>query len=300
MSRAGTRQLPGQGERGAPPEVTEPGANALATEGYVVVPQVLNPSEVARLRAEVHAVLDQKGKPLDGSSVLPNAAAEAPGLSWVFAHERIVDAVRTNTNLQTLVFTAEADIHRNFLLGEWHKDSGEGNLPRGYFDCDAMSADDCLVYKVALYLQDHLDGSGLTVRPGTTHQPDLAAGNEVAVPVHAGDMILFDVRITHRGTMPTKVDSAINKLQDTLKWRSFRSVSPLLRRWKYQVTNKPDRLAVYFALGAPNEKSETFAFRNMQRQLAQLHLNECRLPVELMERLSSLDIKVANLAARTE
>jgi hypothetical protein len=300
VSRAGTRQFPGKEVRCAPPGPTGARANALATDGYVVVRQVLSPTEVARLRSEVHAVLDQKGKPLDGSSVLPNAAAEAPSLSWVFAHERIVDAVRNNTNLQKLVFTAEADVHRNFLLGTWHKDSGEGNLPRGYFDCDAMSADDCLVYKVALYLQDHLDGSGLTVRPGTTHQPDLAVGDAEAVTVRAGDMILFDVRITHRGTEPTKVDSAINKLQGRLNWRSLGSVSPILRRWKYKLTNKPDRLAVYFAFGAPNERSETFAFRNMQRQLAQLNLTECRLPVELTERLSSLNIEVATLSARTE
>ena len=297
---AGTHQLLAKDERGGASGAVRPGANGLATDGYVVVRQVLNPREVARLRSEVHAVLDQKGKPLDGGSVLPNAAAQAPTLSWVFAHERVVEAVRANTDLQRLVFTAEADVHRNFLLGQWHKDSGEGNLPRGYFDCDAMSSDDCRVYKVALYLQDHVDGSGLTVRPGTTHQPDLAAGDEAAVAVHAGDMVLFDVRITHRGAVPTKVDAAVSKIQEKLKWRSLQSVSPLLRRWKYKMANKPDRLAIYFAFGAPNEKSETFACRNMQRQLAQLHLTECRLPSELLDRLSSLNVQVATLSALSE
>ena len=220
----------------------------------------------------MNLVLDQKGRSMHGSSVLPNAAAEADSLAWIFVHPAILNAVRTMTNLEKLVFTGESDVHRNFLLGVWHKDSGEGNMPNGYFDCDAMAADDCLVYKVALYLQDHVDGTGLTVRSGSTRVADLNAGDERSVAVRAGDMILFDVRITHRGSQPTKVDLAINRLGESLKWRWFEPVPPLLRRLKYKLTGRPDRLAVYFAFGASNPKKKMFARRNMRRQLQQLDL----------------------------
>jgi hypothetical protein len=273
----------------------EPDAK-LVDDGFVVLPGVLTGAEVARLRSEVNVVLDDKGITKHGSSTLPNAAAEAPTLSWIFCHDRILRLLRQKTGLDELVFTAEADIHRNFLLGIWHKDTGEAKMEGGYFGCDPTLSNECRVYKVALYLQDHTDGTGLTVRPGSTTTLSLTDGEEYGVPIRAGDAVLFDVRITHRGMMPTVGDRAITRLGDLLP-TSMRDTLPAnVRRWKYRLLRSPERLAVYFAFGAPNEMSEAFADRNMRRQLAQLGTQRFELPLELQDLYKKSNVRVANIS----
>jgi hypothetical protein len=267
----------------------------LNDDGFVVLPGVLTDSEIARLRSETQSILDKKGHAINGGTVLPNAAAEAEALSWIFCHDRILEAVRLHTGLNELVFTAEADAHRNFLVGGWHKDTGESSMKNGYFDCDWTSSSDCRVYKVALYLQDHLDGSGLTVRPGTTANQSLVDGDAYPVPVRAGDAVLFDVRITHRGNAPTSLDRAILRLGNRILPSRHLGILGKARRWKNQLRRKPDRLAIYFAFGMPNERSEIFANRNMQRQLRQSGTPRFVLPAELERRFSISGVRVVNI-----
>ena len=270
--------------------------NDLLTNGFVVFPGVLTAREISRLRAQVSNTLDEQGIDKAGGTVLPNAAAEAQEIGWIFSHPSIIARVREATGLDEMVFTMEADLHRNFLASHWHKDSGEQVMDRGYFDCDAIVSDECRVYKVALYLQDHLaDGGSLHVRPGSINTADLALGPDHPISVRAGDLLLFDVRITHRGVSPGFLDQFLLGMAKLSFPRDSAPFAARLRRRRLRLVKQPDRLAVYFAFGKPNDASYRFAKRNMKRQLTHLGRESSRLPAELIKSFNESGIKTVDL-----
>ena len=269
----------------------------LLSDGFVLVPGVLSNREVQRLRSEVNRALDTFGINKSGGTVLPNAASEAPGLAWIFSHPRVIEAVRHASDLQTMVFTMEADLHRNYIASAWHKDTGEQVIDTGYFGRDCFLNDECRVIKVALYLQDHdTDKRALHVRSGTIHTPDLESGDPTPVRANAGDMVLFDVRITHRGVQKSMLDRGLFTLGKALSPRHPEAMATRLRRRQMALAGKPARMAVYFAFGAPNENSVRFAQRNMGRQLAQLLKHASPLPESLAQAFEASAIRTVDLS----
>ena len=130
-------------------------------------------------------------------------------MGWIFHHPAILEAVRGALGDPEIVFTLEAGVQRN-LTGPWHKDTGTYVMAGGYYDCeDPFSRDDCRVLKVGVYLQPHVDGRGLRVRRGSHRLPGLEQGDEVELRTLPGDIVLFDVRITHRGQAPDLTDRTI-------------------------------------------------------------------------------------------
>ena len=268
----------------------------LASKGFVVVPQVLSTLEVATLRDQIEAVLDLQGIDKAGGTVLPNAASEAPDLAWIFCHDRIIAEVRRATGMDEMMFTMEADLHRNYLASKWHKDTGEQMMEDGYFGCDAIGSADCRVYKVALYLQDHVGDSGsLHVRPGSISTSRLDIGEVHPISVRSGDAIVFDVRITHRGVSPGALDRALLGAAKAISPHHPAPLAAKLRRKRMRIEHKPNRIAVYFAFGLPNDKSEQFARRNMQRQLSQLGKTGATLPDALIASFGDQRIKTVAL-----
>jgi hypothetical protein len=237
--------------------------------GFVVAPGLLSPVEVTALRTAADAAVERVGRPLGNGRVVPNAAVGAPELGWLFAHSTILDGARAALRSRDIVFTMEADVHRNLVNGKWHKDTGEQVLPRGYFDCDPIGRPDCRVVKVALYLQDHLDGSGLRVRVGSHRFRELDIGEESAVRTRAGDAVFFDVRATHRGVSAAPIDYVIAGGALAIPARRRGDTIDRIRRAQLRRRGRPDRIAVYFAFGVPGERTRTFTHRNLARQLAQ-------------------------------
>jgi hypothetical protein len=269
---------------------------ALKSEGFVIVPDVLTQSEVAMLRDQVNEALNTDGIHKAGGTVLPNAAAEAPSLGWIFSHPGILSAVRRATGLSEMVFTMEADLHRNYLASKWHKDTGEQMMNGGYFDCDPFESPDCRVFKVALYLQDHSAGAGsLHVRPGSITTASFDFGEDYRIPAKAGDMVLFDVRITHRGVRPSLVDRVMLGCARIFLKHSADSAAASWRRARLRLVGKPDRIAVYFAFGSPNDHSVRFAQRNMRRQLSQLGKPAIPLPSQLQSSFELANVQTVAL-----
>lgn len=266
----------------------------LERDGFTVLPGVLTGEEVWTARRQVTEVLDRRGIVKHGGTVLPNAAVEAPELAWLFGHPAVLARVKEATAVDHLVFTLEADLHRNYPASNWHKDSGEGVMPGGYFGCDAWDDPACRVYKVALYLQDHPAGSGLWIRPGSTGSADPDRGEAVPVALESGDAALFDVRISHRGVRPPLVDRVIARGGDAVGGPAARAAARL-RRLRLGLAGPGDRLAVYFALGAPNDRTETFARRNMRRQLDQLGRQPAPVPASLRQTLDAAGVTTVDL-----
>jgi hypothetical protein len=267
----------------------------LKQNGYVVVPGVLTPAEVSRLRGEVGDILDNRGISKAGGSVLPNAAVESPQLAWAFAHEQVVDAVRRATGLRDLVFTLEADLHRNYQAGAWHKDTGEHLMPGGYFGLDWLGRDDCQVYKVAIYLQDHSRGGALTVRPGTVKTRAVDEGAIEELQTAPGDIVVFDVRLSHRGVVATLGSKVLLGLAGLSGKRGAAVRWAKLRRRMNRLVGRADRIAVYFAFGLPNENTAAFARRNLGRQLQQLGKDPVPLASVVEDAFALVDVRTLEI-----
>jgi hypothetical protein len=282
-------------ERTTPPASTL--AERIERDGFAIVEGVLDPAEVAALREAVDRILDARGIAKSGGTVLPNAAVQAPEISWILTHDRILARIRDALGCPAPMFTLEADLHRNFIAGQWHKDTGEQVMEDGYFGVDAFGRQDCRVVKVGIYLQDHGDGRGLQVRPGSHRSRDIGAGPGIEVASRAGDVVLFDVRISHRGVRPRVLDaialgaSRPGRARD--RWKRMATCRRRLGAW----TGRRDRMAVYFAFGIPNEQSVAFASRNMRRQLSQLGGERVELASPLLQAFAAAGVGVADMSA---
>lgn len=238
----------------------------FAREGFVVARGVLAAPEVARLRADALRGLERGAVPFALGTTVPNAAVECPEVGWIFHHPAILELVREALGDSDILFTMEAAVQRNLTSG-WHKDTGAGHMSGGYYGCDdPFARDDCRVLKVGIYLQPHVDGRGLRVRRGSQTSPGLDDGEEVVLQTHSGDVVLFDVRLTHSGQVPERSDRAVAKVARVLPRSVRQRLVAVARRAVNRVSGRPDRLAVFFAFGPNVPATETYAIRNLARE----------------------------------
>lgn len=249
----------------------------LRTQGYATLPGLLGDDDIARLRGIVGDFFDSgRGVVFNLGKTQPNAAIEVPDLGYLYTDPRIAGFFRELFADEGALFTGHCDIHDS-IVSNWHRDTGGAGHP--YFD-EPCFTQDCRVYKMAFYLQDQRDGGGLTVVPGS-HSEDGDSGAEpVTIKSRAGDAVVFDVRINHRGRGPSMLETAIQRtarigvraltklgLRDSTagqpRWTS--SAREMLDR----ATGKRSRMSVFFTFGADNRFSHQFARTNMERQLSQ-------------------------------
>jgi hypothetical protein len=170
---------------------------AVQEVGYTVVRQALTVAEVERLRAAVETFLARPGaaRYVFGGRVNHNPFVLAPDeVAAVVGHHdlaRILKAIAGSP----IKFAKEVGLAQNMKSG-WHKDM------RGL----ATSADESEapgLFKVLLYLQDQVgrdeDDFSLRVRRGSHLIESLDEGPEEKLFTHAGDAIIMDCRLTHRG-----------------------------------------------------------------------------------------------------
>ena len=270
-------------------------SDLLDETGYAIVRGVLTPEEVGRIRSESNRVLDDRGLALAGGTVLPNAAVEAPELAWLFGHDALVRLARRALSTDDIMFTYEADLHRNYLAGAWHKDTGEQIMPGGYFGFDCFGRPDCRLVKLGIYLQEHVDGRGLRVRPGSHRSAEIEVGEVVPVELSPGDVVVFDVRISHCGARPVPADQLLRGVAKAVG-RTGRgpSADSLRRRWN-AMRHRQDRMAVFLAFGLHNDNTQAFATRNMRRQLQHLERRDLELPTELRDAYQASGVAIATI-----
>jgi hypothetical protein len=256
--------------------------------------------DIARLRAVVGDFFASGGGVVFNlGKTQPNAAIEVPGLAPLFADARVTGFFKALLGARGALFTGHCDIH-NSMVSNWHRDTGGPGHP--YFD-EPCFTDDCRVYKMAFYLQDHLDGQGLTVRPGSHLRDGAATGPEVSLKSRAGDAVVFDVRIEHRGREPNLVESGIQRGARFAKRSAARlagkAETPGQPDWTLhareamdRLTGTADRMSVFFTFGADNRFSRQFARTNMGRQLEQYDGGGIAYPAGLAENLAASDVAV--------
>jgi hypothetical protein len=272
----------------------------LEAEGYVVLPSFLEPGEIARLREIVGGFFGRgNGVTFSLGRTQPNAAMEVPELAFLFTDRRVTGFFRQLFGKGGALFTGHCDIH-NSMVSNWHRDTGGAGHP--YFE-EPCFTDECRVYKMAFYLQDHVDGQGLTVRPGSHLADGAAARKEVSLTIRAGDAVVFDVRIEHRGREPKPLERAIQRgarfAKRTAAQLSGRPETPGQPEWTFHVrealdrmTGTQDRMSVFFTFGVDNRFSRQFARANMSRQLEQYAAGRIAYPKGLPEALSAAGVSV--------
>ncbi len=274
--------------------LTEPARLRLSVteSGFAVIRDVLRRDEVEFFREVIRQRLARSGSRLGLGRTQPNASVAVPELTGIFAHPRIVAVVKGLLGDDNVVFTGHCDAHMNMLSG-WHKDSGEAF--GGYFRGDCFVAPDCRVYKIGIYLQDSDPRSALRVRPGSHRSASLDFGEMLRIDTRVGDIVVFDVRLSHAGQLPDAFEKAI-KAVNVLFTRNDRTredarIAGALKSAYWRIRGRKDRLSVFFTYGYPNAHTYDFSFFNIARQARQSQVRELRLPPELGERLRSLGVR---------
>lgn len=151
---------------------------------------------------------------------------------------------------------------------------------------------DCQVYKVAIYLQDHTNNlAGLKVKPGSHKIASTEVGEELYLKTRVGDVIIFDVRLTHSGQ------------SDILPIPWLRKPLALIRKLFGSSLDQPiksayelffgTKMSIFFTFGDSNNYTVAFAKNNMKRQLKQNQSSQVFLPSKTKEKLLAQDILLA-------
>ena len=270
---------------------------ALDDDGIFVVRNVLSEDEIGKLREILVRHLTKHGMRFSLGKTQPNAAGKVPELSFVFAHPRILRVAKQVLGETGVVFTGHCDIHMNMLSG-WHKDSGE-TVTGGYFTGPYMTSAECRVFKVAIYLQDTGRRDSFTARLGSHRETDLAVGDAISIQSRTGDIVVFDVRITHTGQLPDTFEKGLKGLSLAIN-RGYRDREDTAWVWRakalyWKLIGRRDRLSVFFTYGAPNSFTHDFAKANMSRQARQgAVIGSADLPPKLGEALEKEGVKLSD------
>lgn len=175
----------------------------LKRDGFFLIPGVLSSGEIDRLRDSALAVLRQD----ESDTMRPSLFLADPVLTGTFFSGKI-------RALLTTIFGDAGGITlypnftvRNNLYINWHTDDF-------FLPAPLEAATDAPgLYMFNIYLQDNSRerGGGLDVQRGShrlsrAERDDLIAQNlasdDFFVPSRAGDLVVFDYRVVHRGTVP--------------------------------------------------------------------------------------------------
>ncbi|MBC7434010.1 MAG: hypothetical protein H7345_18295 [Rubritepida sp.] len=211
---------------------------------YAVLPQILQAGEIDCLRAALLRHFATSGRPVGLGLHQPNAAVAIPELAWLYAHPGILAALRDLSGGRQPVFTGNSDAHKD-MLSWWHKDTSEGS--GGCFRGDWTAWPDCSVIRVGVYLQDHPTRDGLSVRLGSQHHRALDQGAVRHVSTSRGDIVLFDVRLTHAGQFADGLEAPLLKAAG----RSWLTKPATRLRTAYShLRRRVEKLSIFFTYGS--------------------------------------------------
>ena len=183
-------------------------------DGFLLIPSVLTNDQVLTLKNFLinlfKSEIQFEG---DTSQLRMDICTRYSELRWLLTHPPIVSALRSLLG-NDFVYLPEMSAHQSFY-STWHKDTTSQENAGYKFQWQS----NYLMVEAAVYLQDNDEyGGGLDVIPGSHLYPDIRnnpAAREFwqsitpppsiySIPSKAGDLILFDFRIDHKATLPTK------------------------------------------------------------------------------------------------
>lgn len=231
-------------------------------DGYAVVRNLLTKDEIEALRDALTSHFAHSWQVEGLGKHQPNAVVAIPAMGWLFTHPRILDVFRAICG-NPLVFTANCDAHSN-MLSWWHKDLGE--VSGTCFSGDVFARRAWTVYRAGIYLQDHVLRGGLSVRPGSHHARPLSWGTPETLSTRAGDIVFFDMRLTHAGQFADPLEVSLLRLGRRLRRDPLAAeIGAAYRRLR----RRPDKLSVFFTYGSTSpEAAEMCEFELLMKRRA--------------------------------
>lgn len=172
-------------------------------DGYLVVRDVL-PRVVAENVRRFLLGLAKQYAPTDrGVFLIYNFYNKVPEMRWLMFWEPLVDVLKQLLS-DPLYCCKSSSMHRD-RWSPWHRDT-DGQACAGF---NFHNEPDCLMIQVTHYLQD---GLSLDFVPGSHTSNEVDVEKFVTVDSKMTDVVIFDTRLVHRGTLPEDKENPPTKL----------------------------------------------------------------------------------------
>lgn len=260
-----------------------PARDAVLADGYAVFKQLLGAGDVEKIRAACLAHLRTGGVAALSGRTQPNAFHHIPEIRWLLDDPRILGAFAAASGSERLWFTFHSDAHKD-IVGGWHRDTD------GYLEFGDTLNDDFGVYKAAIYLQDHSrNDRGFTCRPGS-HREVEPTGAETSLATEPGDVVVFDVRLLHRGQKPDWFEQGLRLVRHPESRTRLRTAYANVR-------GLPPKMSVFFTFGVCNDQTLAFARGNVARQALQNKTGADIVSAQVQAYLDERGVEYCNPAA---
>lgn len=260
--------------------------------GFVILPQVFSPTEVADYRTQLAEIFSKSPeRPGDRQNIRFDPLPHHAGLRKTLAKKPVIEALTKLLGAGFLLLP-EVSIHDSGLYGGWHRDTGsqESVGKRFHFSSDYN------VVNVAIYFQDNHPkyGGGLDIVPGSHltksswWQNQKASNRKIkfvlshldkrnlipksimhgrkgqySIPSKAGDVVIFHTHCEHRPTHP-KIDPLPPEYRKFALFLLFSSNNAHARNYVDFIRTRPDYL--YLKNAAPSleyfEELESLGIRS--------------------------------------
>jgi hypothetical protein len=272
----------------------------ILRDGFVIIPNLLSAEEITKLR---HLVTDhmKTDMPNNYSYGAKAQGGAMPELGWLYYHPKVLSFMKELLQTDNVMFTSHCDVHSR-LLSSWHKGDGSNSrdinsIENLYFDEFTYGVDDCRVYKMAIYLQDHFYNlGGLRVRRNSHCLAGVDQGEEIYLKTKAGNAIVFDVRLTHSGQtdlvplpfLDKPISFCLSVIGKVFRTSFFHIA---LRNFYDRIAG--DKMSIFFTYGFPNDYTVKFARNNMRRQIGEHPELPIYLPEALRQKLVENQVLLA-------
>jgi hypothetical protein len=223
--------------------------------GYCVAKAVFSPKEVGEMRQRLMMVREHalQVKAFDKDPKHPNmllilgdllSKPELRGLRYLLFDERVLSCAKQILGPQ-LVYFGDSSIQCGEGVRGFHKD----NVDRTDGAAPDWQSSYTLV-RFGIYLQDHSRYSGgLKLKAGSQDHASKFWGKAINLPIEAGDLAMWNMRITHSGNFV--------RLRGAPDLCLHPRIETLIPHWM-RVPEQLERFAVFGTFAAPGEHLERY------------------------------------------
>lgn len=175
-------------------------------DGYLIIQNVFTSKEIDEFKAEIINYTKKKYKNIHAKSIIdPANKHPLPSIHKIINNNTINNVLMKIFDTTDYRFCGHNDIGIDRIVG-WHKDKLNGIYSK-YQRHDIWSSyqnEKHEILKVLVYLQNHKEKKdGLRIIPKSHLDRNITKNNSIHIDIEAGDILIFDQRITHRGPKNT-------------------------------------------------------------------------------------------------